>query len=280
MLGIRGVVALIFLVSQAAYAGSMATCEPDEWFERVAKHTISPTTGNDTVVYESVPYRERLRSPKPYSELGIDTIQRYIIDHEIDIDVYDVYDIPQGVSVRAFKAWSRKYTRRDYPVVVFRCLPYEDFGDGKNKDIDDNKRIVFYPQYECCDMDSLLSGDKILVNVAESYLTGQFEFEVQIMALIPDAEKALTFKPIKFTYIYRSHRYGDVSNQDKISQRVHYIQRIMRKLEVEQDGRMWFPHYISWPLDLYTIDMEQYKEMTIDARDKPRSVRELFDRIF
>lgn len=271
---------MIFMVSQSANSLSSASCEPDEWFERVAKHTISQTTGKDTVVYESVPFRERLRSPKPYSELGIDTIQRYIIEHEIDIDVYDDDEALQGVSLRAFKAWSRKYTGRDYPVVVFRCLPYEVPAQENNKDICDNKLMVFYPQYECCDMDSLLSGDKILVNVTDTYLTEQFEFEVQILALIPDAEKALTFKPIKFTYIYRSHRYGDSSNQDKISQRVHYIQRIMRKLEVEHDRRIWFPHYILWPLDLWTIDMEQYKEMTIDARGKPRSVRELFDRIF
>ncbi len=61
--------------------------------------------------------------PIPYSEIGIDTIQEYIINYErnlVQIYGYDPYNYLAGMSLRAFKAWSEKFTGKDIPVIVFK----------------------------------------------------------------------------------------------------------------------------------------------------------------
>lgn len=77
------------------------------------------------------PSTARKSTPVPYDEIGIDSIQHYIINYERDLEY--VYGLTPkslvGLSLRAFKAWTRKYTGRDLPVLVFRYQEpdwYED----------------------------------------------------------------------------------------------------------------------------------------------------------
>lgn len=253
--------------------------EPWEDFEWVPEHAKG-SDGKDTVVYKIRPFRYRVESPKAYSELGIDTIQRYIIEHEIDIDIYG-YDEEKkltGISLRAFKAWSRAFTGKNYPVLAFRLLPYEKTMRGAKIDGFDMKNVSFYPQYNCCDMERLLFGDKILVNVSYNYSVKDFKYIVEIAALIPVWDNPYTFAPIHFSYTYTDYLYWRIPKASNTTPGISAIHDVLKSLNVDEDGVL-----LSSPSCYYNlseIKMKRYDKVTFNRANMPRDVRTLFDKIY
>ena len=113
-----------------------------------------------------------------------------------------------GKSLRAFIAWSRELTGKDYDVLMFNLLPPyppttieipedrrvrvpapDPEGELKTKRLEseiNQYRFEVYPQYSDCDMHELLDGNKILVNVTLSLaLVSLGEVDIRLIAYIP-----------------------------------------------------------------------------------------------
>ena len=201
--------------------------------------------GIDATAFEVVypdgvtPPPRRIATPVPYSEISIDSIQKAILTHEIDLaGAYDYgqedYTDLKGFVLRTFKVWTEKYTRENIPMVVFEYQSPEwvepvqdaplvddddDDDDGDGEDIEKREReyvkqytFELYPRYENCDVKRLLSERKILVNInGNRYPFWGDGYSINIVAYIPLDNTPQLYKKIAFRYEFqRYYKFGDV----------------------------------------------------------------------
>ncbi len=262
--------------------------------------------------------------PIPYSEIDIDSIQEYIIDNEQKLkEVYGSY--PQnylvGMSLRAFKAWSEKFTGKYIPVTVFKIQepdydesanPWENEDYMNNADIDSimgykqelceddederadkiaaiKTKTYFeelpfksYPQYGDCNVEELLSGNNIIVNVS----TFPWLMEicesciVSIKAIIPDDKDKESFIYQRFQYVYRPHIVKTYELSDDGMKETHFIERIIKdptKL-VNKDGDL-APYALSENFEwrLRELSSSAPKTVRFTQENMPTTIEELFN---
>ena len=227
-------------------------------------------------------------------KLGADSIQQYIIDSESDLNRHLSPSECVGLSLRAFKAWSQKYTGKNSPVVVFnysepewnkytatappRFYESDDFINGKNRF--NQLPYISYPQYGCCDVRRLVDDGCILVNVNSNFIAlFTLDKYVTLNSYIPSKEFPGTYEHIVIDYAYSA--YIPRSNSEKLVK--SFVDEWAQIIKDDPIKMVWLDGQLNFSLlnlnlewNLWTIFRRKVKKELYTIEEMPTTVEGLF----
>ena len=232
-------------------------------------------------------------------KLGADSIQQYIIDSDMNNSNHDLQRTLSlsecvDLSLRAFKAWSQKYTGKNSPVVVFnysepkwnkytatappQFYESDDFINGKNRF--NQLPYISYPQYECCDVRRLVDDGCILVNVNSNFIAlFTLDKYVTLNSYIPSKEFPGTYEHIVIDYAYSA--YIPRSNSEKLVK--SFVDEWAQIIKDDPIKMVWLDGQLNFSLlnlnlegNLWTIFRRKVKKELYTIEEMPTTVEGLF----